>query len=313
MVDNNREEFGVVTACNNGYYPGVVALIKSLKRNSPLPVTVIDQGMEAGQVKHLEELGANVISVTRCIDIDDERFGCCYVLFDIDEAPYDRILYLDADMLVFDDLSHMDELIKEHKFVYSYENTVKLLNKKRYKGRLRRLFSSWPEGKQFLKDYPEYAGIRGFFRRRESTLNSGILGVDKALFQKLKTGISKYGPYLDRFRFPDQNLLSLLRIDFGVKGYALGYEYNACRIHGHTEKSVQAELFQHTRKFIELSFEDHRLYLKANHHKRGIPANNLLIKVLHYNNVEKPWKPDVVLAEGFKEVWEYYFNLEFSR
>ena len=304
------EAFGVVTACDQKYFFGVVALMKSIKVNSPLPVTVINQGMEGDQIEYLKSLGANVIDVTRSININDDRFGCCYVLFDIDNAPYDRLLYLDADMLVLGDLTHLDSKIREHKFLWTLSNPSKLIKKRKYKARIKHALNRIQDKDAFYKHYKsDYSFIKGYLRKQKSCLNSGILGIDKSLMEEMKNGIDKYKPFLDKFIYPDQDLLSLLKVDYSIKGYQLGYEYNACRLHGHPKYSCEAKIFKGIGDLLDLRFYENKLYIKSNKCKKGLVVDNLKIKVLHYNNSEKPWNSGVKLKAGFKEIWDYYYNL----
>ena len=295
----NNKDFGIVTACDKNYFPGVVALIKSINLNSPLPVSVIDQGMTPDQLKQIRTLGANPISVDRCIKIDDERFGCCYVLFDIDMAPYENILYLDADMIVFDDLSHLGKLIAKHGMLWSISNPAKLLRNKRYRPKIYNLvknIKNIENSNEFYREYKNYCG-KNLLRRRNTRLNSGILGVKKDLMRKIKKEIPKYNYFLDKFKYPDQDLLSLIKSDLGIKGYQLSYEYNACKLHIKSNKICNAR------------FDNEHLYISENTSIFGLRPDNLKIKILHYNNHEKPWLPNSSLKEGFKEIWEYYYNL----
>ena len=48
---------GIVTLADAGFFKGAKALVNSIRRNCPLPVTVLDSGMTSEQTAELRRLG----------------------------------------------------------------------------------------------------------------------------------------------------------------------------------------------------------------------------------------------------------------
>lgn len=115
---------GVVTACDAGYFPGLLSMHDSVQRSMPCPVVAYDVGLtdeqreQANTIPELsvlplpaDELIAR-IQVATASDPPMRKPGkrlwplwICPVL--IQHAPFDDVFWLDCDLLV---LRHLDQL-----------------------------------------------------------------------------------------------------------------------------------------------------------------------------------------------------------
>jgi len=134
-LDSTLDE-GVITLADSSFFPGFVLLYESIQRSYPVPVTCFDGGLTENQRQWVDEHLVNC-TVTPIPDIDDihivvENLGgispngtdesmlwVCPFL--ISNSPYQRTLWLDADLIVVDRLGGLFELIDDGP-VFTLEN-----------------------------------------------------------------------------------------------------------------------------------------------------------------------------------------------
>src|SRR5690606_32096826 len=119
------QPFGFVTISDHNYFPGVRALINSIRRNAPAPITVIDEGLRSEQLEWLRRNDVETRRVRRSIPVNDPRFGCCYALFDIDAAPYERIVCIDPDAIVLTDVRHLARTLDDKPIAVASGNSFR--------------------------------------------------------------------------------------------------------------------------------------------------------------------------------------------
>src|SRR5690606_28374689 len=135
------QPFGFVTISDHNYFPGVRALINSIRRNAPAPITVIDEGLRSEQLEWLRRNDVETRRVRRSIPVNDPRFGCCYALFDIDAAPYERIVCIDPDAIVLHDVRDLFSLIDAVPVAAATANPLTtFIRNSRYRRKLRHAF-----------------------------------------------------------------------------------------------------------------------------------------------------------------------------
>jgi lipopolysaccharide biosynthesis glycosyltransferase len=301
-----NESYGFVTMGDAKFFPGIYTLVKSVIINSPAQISVIDQGLTENQVEILKSLGADVVKTPRKIPINDKRFGCCYGFFDIEYIPYDTIIYLDADMIVLEDIRDLFSKITEKNILCSYAKPSKALFKKRLTSPIRKI-SHEVTDPEFIHTARKISSLYKF--RKYKRLNSGIVGIKRSTITKMNTGIDSHSAILSQLSFPDQDLLSLLVADFKIKVKGLSYLDNATQLHAHlnyaTENRTWPKKYNET---ISLSFNKGKMKIVKNLNPNGYDLENHPIRVLHYNTKDKPWIESVKLREGFKEIWDYYYD-----
>jgi lipopolysaccharide biosynthesis glycosyltransferase len=107
----------VATACDTGYFPALMALLRSLKRTNPgLPVVVFDGGLTPKQVRRAASF-AEILPREPFDSIESRGkfsyINCTTLLkFEVITLPFDTVLYLDVDMVVTEDLTPLFHIPK---------------------------------------------------------------------------------------------------------------------------------------------------------------------------------------------------------
>jgi len=202
---------GIVTAGDAKYYPGIIALINSIREYHDYPISVLDGGLTKDQIDKLEKGDIKVIRNLSIIDLNHPRYTCSNILFDIDKSGYNDILYLDSDIIILDDISEIFELIKEYKYV-----GVKDCSDGLYEGR---------DPKDWL---PIEKGGNNFFMGDHDMMNSGVVGINSTLFtRELKPHVAKYSEEVKTYQMHDQELLRNVSNDANIKYEEIDWKYNA--------------------------------------------------------------------------------------
>ncbi len=295
---------GIVTLSDEKFFPGALALIKSIRCNSPTPTTVLDTGMTAAQVEQLRTLGADVIKPQRTVDVDvSSRFGCCYAFFDIAQSSYDNILYIDADCLVLQDLKSVFRKIQRHGVVAVSGGPARLLvnakSKPRIGGGLPR--DAAGEVEPLFRDIPQDHAV----------LNTGVVGIKRALMEQVVAEAPKYSAYFQRFAYPDQDLFNIILADLRIGWHNLGYLYNATSLNNDSQKTIhkkQMALFKQMEDDLDVQVMEYSIHIGKNRNKRGAKVSGKQVAIVHYTSSEKPWiKPDS-LRPGMYELWRAYHD-----
>ncbi|MBB1498214.1 glycosyltransferase family 8 protein [Paracoccus sp. MC1862] len=114
----------LVTGSDDNYLPGVLVLIASAAAHTPgLRATVLDNGISAANRARIDALGTRLGIPVRRIEIDEDDFADLPVTRGhLTRSTYlrllipalmpdeDRVLYMDCDMVVTDDLSPLGRL-----------------------------------------------------------------------------------------------------------------------------------------------------------------------------------------------------------
>ncbi len=214
MASRTREtnmDKGIVTAGDSKYFPGIIALINSIRKYHDYPITVLDGGLTRQQVDALELANIPVIKPENIVDLEHPRYSCSNIIFEIDRAGYDQILFLDSDIILLNNISEIFEFIKEYKYV-----GVKDCSDGLYEGR---------DPKDWL---PLEKGGTNFFMGDHDMMNSGVVGIDRELYRnKLKPHIYKYKEEVKTYQMHDQELLRNISNDANIEYEKIDWKYNA--------------------------------------------------------------------------------------
>jgi len=208
---------GIVTAGDAKYYPGIIALINSIKKyhQDEYPISVLDGGLTRQQVDTLEEANIVVIKPELIVDLEHPRYACSNIIFEMDRAGYDKILFLDSDIILINDIDEIFNLIEKHKYI-----GVKDCSDGLYEGRP-------------VEDWRVTPGKKNYFDGDHDMMNSGVVGIDRELFRnKLKPHIYKYEKEVHNYMMHDQELLRNISNDAGIQYTDIGWEYNAVYLRG---------------------------------------------------------------------------------
>ena len=115
---------GIVTKADSAFYPGVMALIRSLHVTNPhIPVVVFDAGMSFREVRNIHATGAVTLPLTnryepRAATVQGTHYNASiFALMEFDQLPFDRIVHLDADIVVLGSLDTFDSSLRDYDFL----------------------------------------------------------------------------------------------------------------------------------------------------------------------------------------------------
>jgi glycogenin glucosyltransferase len=105
-----------VTLASDEFIPGAICLIKSLRRFTETPFVVIDIGINDIYKKRLVQLGATMLKVEPISSIHAKNqpwhtvpnfANNCFNKLYLWNLKYDKVIYLDSDMLVVKSIDHL--------------------------------------------------------------------------------------------------------------------------------------------------------------------------------------------------------------
>jgi lipopolysaccharide biosynthesis glycosyltransferase len=102
----------IVTSSDAKYFPALMALLRSLKATNPgIPVTVFDGGLTSRQARKASRL-ARVVRKQPFVELEGKGkfsyIGSATLLkFEAAQLDHEKVLYLDADMVVLEDLEEL--------------------------------------------------------------------------------------------------------------------------------------------------------------------------------------------------------------
>ncbi len=132
----------IVTSSDANYFPGVLALLTSLARTNPgIPRIVFDGGLEAGQRKILRGLADLARKEPFCLLENRGKFGyignTTLLKFEAAELDHEKVLCLDADMVVLEDIGGLFDVPEGKVGVVPEVNALKNMFRPKDRGILR--------------------------------------------------------------------------------------------------------------------------------------------------------------------------------
>ncbi len=275
---------------NEYFEKGLEVAVRSVRFTNPhLPVFVLHDGFSDEQKRKLN--GCEFIKIDPSYLTNDHRgdltVGAYFKLFVEKLTDFDRVLYLDSDLVVLDDLEP----------IFSYRGPVAA---RREMYTLAHEFSD-----------PESVKRREGLTDQSFFLNSGVMLLDprywaaeKILDQCFEIARS-YG--WEFFKNADQGILNILFHRYG-RFTELPREYNyclwpdmACSLYSHTIKNKR-----NLRAPVILTRTQQRLAAMGlpGPWKRGVSA-----RVVHWNGREKPWKNESLedkKVKYYRSVYEQF-------
>lgn len=293
---------GFVTIADARYFDGVRALVNSIARNAPAPVTVIDEGLTDTQRRWLAARRIRALRINRSIRVDSERYGPCYAIFDLDAVPYERFVCIDPDALVLDDIR---DLFRDPagEFAAAPGNTFRLLADPAYRRKLRHSFPR-RRRRHFALHHP-----RVFLRGWQSawgSLNSGVVATDRDTIGDLRRAALAFAPYFDDLALPDQDLLAIALAATRRHFRPLPYTDNATGLqHLPDDPALSARYARRARWVASQA----RLQCDAGGGLQVAGPGQALrrVRVLHFAGPGKPWQ-DTLIRADLSALWRNYFE-----
>ncbi|HEX7029505.1 MAG TPA: hypothetical protein VF254_02825 [Gammaproteobacteria bacterium] len=301
---------GFVTISDSRYFVGVQALTNSIRCNSDAPVAVIDVGLSGAQRRWLSRNGISCHRPARSIPVDSDRFFGCYALFDVDAAPFDRMIVIDPDVLVLEDVRDLFRRLDRHPLLATPDHIGRLLRNREYRCPLTRCIPKRPKKKmlQFLARHPNV--LPRTLTARFSALSSGTVVVRRELIAQLRKTAMKYADFFGDFPLPDQNLLSLCLADMRIAAGLLDYEDNAAGLHFSDTAAFPPKERREAHWLdanVRIEIDSNGIILH-NSQRKGAAHGGSRVRVLHYSGARKPWHEQASFRRGFLELWQRYYR-----
>lgn len=294
---------GFLTIADARYFDGVRALVNSIARNAPAPVTVVDEGLTTTQLAWLAARRIRSVRINRSIRIDSERYGPCYAIFDLDAGPYERFVCIDPDALVLDDIR---DLLRRPagEFAAAPGNTFRLLAEPDYRRKLRHSFPR-RHRLRFALHHPRLY-LRGW-QHAWGSLNSGVVATDRQTIADLRRAALGYADYFNDLALPDQDLLAIALAATRRRFVPLPYADNATGLHHLASDPGLSPRYARRAAWI-----DSRATLQRSGDKLSITVSGEApqrIRVLHFAGPGKPWQ-DTPIRPELQTLWQDYFDAD---
>lgn len=274
----------IVVKSDENYFYGLRNLLRSLQKTNPnLPIYLIDFGLKNEQLEELSCLVNQILSVTDALykptgtpDNMDPRlnetvFGLMY-LKDVDA---DLVLFLDADIVVLDDLDCVFKTLDNNNSAITAPRDYPPLSFGDQIGKF--------ENYNLLKmAYDKEIDLSGI------SFNAGILCIKKNILRKLQNDMSKLYNLGIPFPMNEQSMLNIV-----CALYPSIYKINLLDVHFNFRP-----IFRRAPSIKPNKYELHKGIL--------VPYfNDERVKILHFIGPEKPWhKHDN--NDPFYKVWAQF-------
>ena len=205
----------IVTSSDSKYFPGLIALLRSLRRTNPhIPIIVFDNGLTKRQ-RGTASRFAEVIQKKPFISIAGKgKFSYIgdtpLLKFEVAALAYDKVLYLDADIIVTKNLDTMFNIPKGTVGVVEEMNSVKDMFRQQHRVKLmEHIHIDWQ--------------AKGF--------NAGAFVLYPNEWRDLKERALALIEYFGEDVFSKSKCQQLLNIIFSGRTYLLGGEYNVSPVY----------------------------------------------------------------------------------
>lgn len=286
---------GVVFACNDFFFEGLVVGINSLKLYNPeVQIEVLDTGLTNEQVRYLSSDvgGVKIINIQKELQtnftnkrdwhLDFSVYGSLFV----DKSSFDNIIFCDTDLLILGNIDNVFKMIEKYDIVATKANSINSY------------FN--PKNQVLLKRYVTVKGQTSIESMLNVdinwdyvTFNSGFWGIKKDYFLPLK---SKYWDLLKRFEsefiFHDQTFMNLVCCLENKCYYDLGFCYNAVNV-GSTNIYTGFKSFV---KYIIYKIKQSDYKIQKVNRKVSFRGNN--VYVLHFTGRNKPFFPKKLYGDA---------------
>lgn len=264
----------IVVIANSRFEKGLIAFINSYRKvNMQSPLVIIDTGLENGYPYETIKRYNNSFNFKKAPWMLD----CSpYHQLQLAEIEADKIIYLEADMLLLKNIDHLfDEITSDNMAISVMDDAAfATMQGPNYIDNCGRYFIKGSE----LRN--KYARCKGW--------NGGLIGGTKGFYEKLENEFQGYlFEYESQYRLLAQSLLNQIFIQEDISVYDVGLEYNFSGINEYYDRP---ELYN----------------IKEGENGYGIYFNNLPISVVHFTGKNKPFLVDD--KNIMTSVFDYYYN-----
>ncbi len=191
----------IVFGCDQLYFPGLMPALLSVRHHHPdVPLVVIDCGLTAIQARYIQQFVEVFRSSTPIPDLP------VWARFDLSLLNYDRVVYLDSDLIVLDTLPDLLQADVEFAAIRNLDWGIK---------------ENFTDT-DVLKRYGIDPDAPAF--------NSGVFSIDNRIWgsgKLLRDALRIYSEVGNAFIYPDQSALQIIMNLGGCRVTFLDEGYNA--------------------------------------------------------------------------------------
>jgi lipopolysaccharide biosynthesis glycosyltransferase len=268
-----------VVMANEHFEKGLIAFLNSYKTAKiKTPLVIIDTGLlytypfETIRIEPEKAL-VNTANVQKAVWMKDASPYLQLLLSDYIDA--DKIIYLEADMLILKNIDHLFSYIEEDNFIAVMDDAAyaTTILDHAYIDSAGRYFK---EGSLFREYYKYNKGYNG-----------GLVGASKKAYTDLKKGYEWYINNEKEFRLLAQSLLNMYFVEEHISVHDLGLPYNFSGINEYYDKPY--------------------LYrTEPNEEGIGLQFMGVDISVVHFTGKNKPFFSEENNIGKF--IWNAYYN-----
>lgn len=119
-VPRNPHQTAIVLSSDRLYYPGLIAAMTSVRKFHPqVPLVIIDNGLTDPQVRFLRQFAEIIRSLNPLPEIP------AWARFDISRLDYDRVVYLDVDIILVREITELLQTDAEFAAVRNLDWAIK--------------------------------------------------------------------------------------------------------------------------------------------------------------------------------------------
>jgi lipopolysaccharide biosynthesis glycosyltransferase len=265
----------IVVIANSRFEKGLIAFINSYRKvNMQSQLVIIDTGLENNYPYETIKRYNNSFNFKKAPWMLD----CSpYHQLQLAEIEADKIIYLEADMLLLKNIDHLFDEIDDNEMAISVMDDAAFATMQgpNYIDNCGRYFIEESE----LKN--KYARCKGY--------NGGLIGGAKQFYTDLQ---ELFGYYLEhyesQYRLLAQSLLNQYFIERDISVHDVGLEYNFSGINEYYDKPELYDIIKEGKYGYDIYF------------------NNFPLSVVHFTGKEKPFLVDN--KNIMTPVFDYYYN-----
>jgi lipopolysaccharide biosynthesis glycosyltransferase len=197
----NPRQTAIVFSSDQLYFPGLMPALLSVRHHHPdVPLVIIDCGLTSIQIRYLQQFAEVFRSSNPIPDLP------AWARFDLSLLNYDRVVYLDSDLIV---LAPIPDLLHADTEFAAVRNL------------------DWGIKENFADSH---VLIRYGIDPEAPAFNSGVFSIDNRLWGQgrlLREALRVYSETGDSFIYPDQSALQIIMNFRGCRVTFLNEGYNA--------------------------------------------------------------------------------------
>jgi lipopolysaccharide biosynthesis glycosyltransferase len=266
----------IVVIANSRFEKGLIAFINSYRKvNMQSPLVIIDTGLENNYPYETIKRYNNSFNFKKAPWMLD----CSpYHQLQLAEIEADKIIYLEADMLILKNIDHLfNEIITGND-----DMAISVMDDAAF---------ATMQGNNYIDNcgryFIKYSELRNKYARCKG-YNGGLIGGTKGFYEWLEKHFNEYlSEYEGQYRLLAQSLLNQIFIQEDIAVYDVGLEYN---FSGINEYYGRPEVYGIIKG-------------KENYH---VWFNNKELSIIHFTGKNKPFLVDD--KNIMTSVFDYYYN-----